>query len=283
MDIVNTLLRRSAALGGPQAVAASLLACAGALARPAEAGQYVLMKESSLCRDIDYAFIGDIVEMEPYIDESELGTVVASVVTFRVERDLLGTAPMLMDVKIRGGSVAGRKDHGFFAWSDGERHLVLVAEGRGVSPRFGDLAIRYAWRLDSSAPLPPSELMQAGWREHCVDNRLVPRRESESSGTALPRGSGSIPAETVTSEAGSLRAPPPGGAGPAPAGSVRDAGAPRSGQDSPNAGANSGSDPAPSGARGAIHAGLAHSATVAFFETLSPDDRALFLEWCSHY
>ena len=191
--------------GLPRRSAGCLRACVGigllvamvVRPQPAYALKYQ-MSEEELCRGVDWAFIGKVIEISSEYRQLSVGNLIVSDLDIRVERFIHGAPQPVTRLTVPGGTVGGRTmiDMEGMELVIGSRQLFLVATEGTRSELMVDRALRRTFALRRDVELPPEALLQAIWVEHCGPSGKTTEATPGGAGRGDPGSSplGSSPA-----------------------------------------------------------------------------------------
>ena len=125
--------------------------------------------EAEVCKNLEWIFIGKVVKREAFemtYPAPATGFTVATAVTLELEMTIRGEPPLQVVVRRLGGVVGQDRPNDPPEMPIGSRQLVFANPTHEPNPRDGTILLE-ARRLNEQAPLPPAEIVQAIWREHC--------------------------------------------------------------------------------------------------------------------
>jgi hypothetical protein len=120
----------------------SALFCIGILtvaaARPS-ATSYLAVTFEELVAKADMIFVGDVLDVRPFVDSSPEGSVIKTRVTFVVRDGLWGTTSTLEILEFFGGEVGdvGMRIAEMPTFRPGDRRLVFASRERSINPIVG--------------------------------------------------------------------------------------------------------------------------------------------------
>src|SRR3954462_6484359 len=108
-------------------------------ARPALATTYAPVTFDEMVAQADMIFVGAVVDVRPYTQETRDGVIVRTRVTFRVDDPVFGTASLVEVLDFLGGEADGQglRVDGMPQFAVGDRPVVFAHRAQSISPIVG--------------------------------------------------------------------------------------------------------------------------------------------------